>query len=133
MKEMQFKPGFRLSRSDVAILVIGAVGTLLAGSVEWYAGFVVGFVVGHFFLFCNVFRVSRMPELAWAVIFASLAAATIWFGRPGWFATISVSLLATATVIFLELRKPSYHGVMWQRVNPGLEQWWRSRCASSEG
>ena len=38
--------------------------------------FVVGFVVLNFFLFCNVSRIPRCPELIWAVPFEPFAVVT---------------------------------------------------------
>ena len=121
-----FRPGFRLSQLDIAILLVGIVGAVLAGLVAPYAGFVIAFVVGHFFLFCNVFRVSRLPELTWAIIFIGLSTATILVGQPGWLVTALCSLIVTIGIIFREIRKPSYHGVFWRTWNPGLEAWWLS-------
>ena len=126
-----FRPGFRLSQLDIAILLVGIVGVVLAGSVALYAGFVIAFVVGHFFLFCNVFRVSRLPELTWAIIFIGLSTATILVGQPGWLVTALCSLIVTIGIIFREIRKPSYHGVFWRAWNPDLEAWWLSSVHKS--
>ncbi len=126
-----FRPGFRLSQLDIAILLVGIVGAVLAGSVALYAGFVITFVVGHFFLFCNVFRVSRLPELTWAIIFIGLSTATILVGQPGWLVTALCSLIATIGIILLEIRKPFYHGVFWRTWNPDLEAWWLSNVHKS--
>src|SRR6185503_16949754 len=98
-------------------------------SVTWWWGFVPAFVVLHFFLFCNVFRIARPLELAWAVVFVALAGATIVVDQPGWIVTTAVSLVATVIVIALEMRKPSYHGIAWQKINPGLPQWWEANVA----
>lgn len=97
--------------------------------VNWSWGFVIAFVLGHFFLFCNVVRMARPLELAWAGVFVALAAATIMLDTPGWLVTASVSLAATVVVVMVETRKPSYHGVGWQRINPGLPAWWESHGA----
>ena len=126
-----FRPGFRLSQLDIAILLVGIVGVVLAGLVAPYAGFVIAFVVGHFFLFCNVFRVSRLPELTWAIIFIGLSAATILVGQPGWLVTALCSLIVTIGVIFREIGTPSYHGVFWRTWNPDLEAWWLSSVHKS--
>ena len=123
-----FRPGFRLSRLDIVVILVGIVGAVLAGLVAPYVGFVIAFVVGHFFLFCNVFRVSRLPELAWAIIFIGLSAATILVGQPGWLVTALCSLIVTIGVIFREIRKSSYHGVFWRTWNPDLEAWWLSNA-----
>jgi hypothetical protein len=109
------------------VLVLGTFATVVLASFTWWWGFVVGFVLVHFFLFCNVFRLARPPELVWAGIFVACAAATIAADTPGWLITTCVSLLTTATVIALEMRKPSYHGVGWERLNPHLPAWWEKQ------
>lgn len=127
-----FSPGFRLSKLDVAVLVLGAIGSLVIGSIVWWIGFVIAFVIAHFFLFCNVFRLSRPLELIWAAIFVALAAGTVATDFPGWPITAGGSLVATAVVVALELRKPSYHGLGWEWVNPSLSQWWEEEQTASD-
>ena len=122
-----FAPGFRLSVLDMTVLTVGVTAAFaLANTVCWW-GLVFGFVLGHFFLFCNVVRMSRPLELAWAAVFFFLAAATIALGTPGWRVTVSVSLFATVVVVVVQIRKPSYHGVGWRWINPKLPIWWKSR------
>lgn len=133
MQNHTFAPGFRLSGLDVIILVIGVVTALALATVVWWWGFVIGFVLGHFFLFCNVVRMARPLELAWAGVFVVLAAATVAAETPGWLVTASASLVVTAVVVVVEMRKPSYHGLGWQWINPGLPAWWESRMAESRG
>jgi hypothetical protein len=122
----QFRPGFRLSMTDSLVLVAGAAGTMLAAQVEWWMGLIVGFAVGHFFLFCNVFRLARPLELAWSTLFVVLAGSTIITEQPGWKVTIGTTLVATLLVIAEQVRKPSYHGIAWQRLNPNLLEWWEA-------
>jgi hypothetical protein len=124
-----FAPGFRLSLFDTAILAVGATATVALAAIVWWWGFVIGFVVGHFFLFCNVVRLARPLELAWAGIFLILASATIISGAPGWAITAAVSLAATLAVVITEIRKPSYHGLGWQWLNPRLPEWWETHGA----
>jgi hypothetical protein len=121
-----FAPGFRLSALDVIILVVGVVTAFALVMVVWWGGFVVGFVVAHFFLFCNVVRMARFLELAWAGVFVALAAATVALDAPGWPVTATVSLVATVVVVVVQMRKPSYHGLGWQWINPGLPAWWET-------
>ena len=120
-----FSPGFRLSKLDVVVLVLGSVAAAIAASFVWWVGYVIALVIGHFFLFCNVFRISRPLELAWAAVFVGLAGATVASEWPGWLVTTIVTLAMTAIVITLDMRKASYHGVLWERINPGLREWWR--------
>ena len=124
----QFEPGARLSRFDVGVLVVTAIvcGGLATTDAPLIAGGI-AFVVGHFFLFCNIFRIRRGPELIWAALFTGLAAATILAETPGWPITFTVSLLATVVLIAIEMRHPSYHGIAWQRVNPDLPRYWREQ------
>ena len=84
MAASNFAPGFRLSSLDVFVLVGGTVGVTVLFTVMWWYSLVVGLVLAHFFLFCNVFRVSRPLELLWASVFVVLAGATILWGLPSW-------------------------------------------------
>jgi hypothetical protein len=124
MSHPEFSPGFRFSAFDAILLVAGALGAWLAWSRISWLGFIVAFVVGHFFLFCNVFRISRSLELIWAAVFLVLTRFTITTGQPTWTTTATLSLALTAVLICIELRKPSYHGVGWDRFNPNLRRWW---------
>ena len=127
MEKPRFQPGFRMSPIDGAVLVVGATAAGLSWSTSPSTGFVIAYVVGHFFLFCNVFRVARVPELVWAALFLALAVPTIALGQPGWPITISLLLAATVVIVCLEMRKPSYHGVGWKRLNPELPAWWNEQ------
>ncbi|MDP1734587.1 MAG: hypothetical protein Q8L44_09525 [Sulfuritalea sp.] len=131
MPPKPFSPGFRLSVTDVIVLVAGAAGTVLAAQVQWWMGLIVGVAVGHFFLFCNVFRVARPLELAWSALFVVLAGATITFGQPGWPAALSLTLIGTVLVIVAQVRKPSYHGIAWERFNSKLRDWWEAHAKGS--
>lgn len=123
----RFEPGFRISVGDGLILLAGGLAAGWAGSRLPVAGLLVGFVVGHFFLFCNVFRISRRPELIWAAVFSLSAALTLMTGIPGWQVTFAGSMVLAGILIAIEMRKPSYHGVGWKRINPNLREWWDRR------
>ena len=127
-----FKPGFRLDAIDTVVLVAGAAGAVLLSQIEWWMGLIVGLVVGHFFMFCNVFRVSRPLELCWSVTFIALAGSTIVTGHPGWAVTLSGTLAATLLILVIQVRRPSYHGIGWRRLNPKLLEWWDSQCSERD-
>lgn len=77
----------------------------------------IGFVLGHFFLFCNIFRVRRGPELVWTAVF--LANYGLWH-LSGHFWIVGVFLTQIPLTIFLlwrETRKPWYHGIGCRRLN----------------
>ena len=133
MPHLNFRPGFRISVIDIAVLGIGSIAAVVGWQSVWWAGFVIAFVLGQFFLFCNVFRVARKPELIWSALFLAVAAATIVTGVPGWPLTIAASLLATLAIVAREMRKPCYHGIGWRRINPGLEEWWAAQRNEKQG
>src|SRR5262249_4242800 len=70
--------------------------------------------------------IARSSELVWAAIFVGCAAGNIIADTPGWIITAAVSLLVTAAVVIVEMRKPSYHGLAWERINPELPVWWQT-------
>jgi len=132
-RTQEFKPGFRISIIEGMILCAGIVGGSLLGKYIWWAGFAVAFVVLHFFLFCNVFRIRRSPELIWAGVFLLLSGSTILTGLPGWVAAILGSIALSSYFIWRESKDPSYHGVCWERWNPDLRSWWNEYCNPTNG
>lgn len=125
MNETKFNPGFRLSVFDALVLITGAGASIYFASEMWQISFVIGFAVAHFFFFCNVFRIQRKSELIWAACFIILTSATIMTGFPGWSLTAILSLSLSTYLIAKETRKPYYHGIAWQRLNPELPVWWQ--------
>lgn len=123
-KAAEFQPGFRLSEIDVGVLIVGVLFSVLIARFDESFAFVVLFTLGHFFLFCNVIRMSRPLELLWAALFVLLAASTVLTGFPPWIYTFSIMLLVTAILTVVQVLRPSYHGVFWRRLNPDLPQWW---------
>src|SRR4051812_41279141 len=111
MAERKFQPGFRLSALDVVILVIGGAGSAYAITIDRWLGIAIAFVVVHFFLFCNVLRLSRPLELVWAGIFAATAIAAILLKLLLWPAVLAFSSVVSVIVAMIEARRPSYHGV----------------------
>ena len=61
--------GFRLSTIDVVVLVASAALTVILWQPTATYSFIGFLVVIHFFLFCNVFRIPRRPELLWGACF----------------------------------------------------------------
>ena len=80
-------------------------------------------VVGHFFLFCNVFRIRTRLELIWVASF--LANVMTWVGlqRLDWAAMLVIQIPITGAVIAYEMRSPSYHGVFARRINRDLDRY----------
>jgi hypothetical protein len=71
--------------------------------------------VGHFFLFCNVFRLRRSYELIWAGTFLANIIVWKWGGIYSWWTALALQIPVTILVIVAEVRNPSYHGV-WSRA-----------------
>jgi hypothetical protein len=99
----QLKPGFHLSRFDIAVLVITAVVTTILYRIDWRASFCLLLVICHFFLFCNVIRLPRFLELTWAALFLILSGTTFTLAFPGWLMTTVISLLVTVSVVIVHL------------------------------
>ena len=124
---LKFQPGFRLSELDIGFLILGVCAAVLLARLDERLGMAILFVLAHFFLFCNVLRMSRPLELVWAAIFVLLAGSTFYFDLPPWNYTMTVMLVVTLMLAFVQMLQPSYHGVFWRKINPNLEQWWSVR------
>jgi hypothetical protein len=127
MSVPSFAPGWRFSILDGIVLVAGTIAAIGFGSAVWWIGFVIGFTIAHFFLFCNVIRMSRFLELVWSATFVAVCSSTIILEIPSWLLTAVCSLCVTLVVVVLEIRKASYHGVGWRIINPGLPKWWEAK------
>jgi hypothetical protein len=119
--------GFRFSLTDaVALVAFGATVVILHqfGNSLWW---VVAIVAGHFFLFCNIFRVVRRRELIWGSIFVLNIGFWLLLGRLDWFNVLACQLPVSAGVIAWELKAARYHGIFANRLNPALEDYIKGR------
>ncbi|HEX3355887.1 MAG TPA: hypothetical protein VHS31_02805 [Tepidisphaeraceae bacterium] len=132
MTDPLFSPGFRLSSFDILILIVGSAAAVIFASKNLWLGLAIAFVVAHFFLFCNVIRMSRPLELIWAAAFILLAIFVIATGMLSWPITFILSALLTLILATIEVRKPSYHGVGWKKLNPHLTEWWNQHANKNE-
>jgi hypothetical protein len=128
----EFNPGFRISEIDVGVLILGVLISVMVGRWDSSLALAVAFTVAHFFYFCNILRMARVLELGWAFLFTVLAGSTLVAGRPTWNETFLLMLAMTAILSVLQVRTPSYHGVLWKRLNPELPQWWAANQRSSK-
>lgn len=102
--------GFRFSATDaLAILVCGVAtvwGLSELGNVAW----IFPFVLGHFFLYCNIFRVPRKPELVWAGSFVLIATICL-IADVSLLHAMWIVLPVTLGVLIYSIRLPTYHGM----------------------
>ena len=103
-----------MSFFDAMVLLVAAVatGVLLPwlGVIAWL--FVI--VAGHFFLFCNVFRIQRVFELVWAGLF--VLNVSVWYVMDllDWWLVLAVQTPVTITFVAMSFSKKDYHGVFWR-------------------
>jgi hypothetical protein len=110
--------GFRFSRTDGVALAVCLVSCLtLWGLTE---GTIVLFpvVLGHFFLFCNVFRIARRLEYIWSGVFLVNYLGWALSGGFSWLGVLVIQTPVTISLILLMIRSPWYHGIFagkWNR------------------
>lgn len=115
--------GFRFSYVDGIAIVLCTIVTWLAlpafGIIAWLPAI----VLGHFFLFCNVFRIHRTKELIWAGFF--IINFSIWLLLAPLQTPLEWILLTqipiTVFLIGMETRGANYHGVFAKQLNPQLD------------
>lgn len=120
----EFRPGFRLSVFDLVFIGLGAGAAYFAFTLRSLPATIPAYVSFTFFLYCNVFRIRRTPELIWAGVFTILALISFYFGQPSWLVVFVVGIALSIILIAIEMRHPSYHGIFWRSVNPHLPMWW---------
>ena len=121
--------GFRLSVVDVVFIAAAVVGVVLLRDRLRTAVWIIPLAVGHFFLFCNVFRVRRSYELAWVgILFCNLGAWVIT-DRFSWLNVLAVQTPFTLAAFVLEMRSRRYHGIFARRINPHLDDWLKEEAA----
>lgn len=120
-----FKPGFRLSLIDCIVILLAIVGIIHFYEVDKVFSYIIGIIVSHYFLFCNITRMSRVPELIWASSFIILCTLSLQLNIIPIFISFIFAMLITVVLVVLETRKPYYHGVFWQKLNPSLPSWFK--------
>jgi len=118
--------GFRILASDTIVAFVAIAVALFI----WYwaqddkiyqtLAFMPLVILGHFFLFCNVFRVSRKLELIWGIIFILASFADqdwLYAGHrhPGamkiWLSTIIMLSPITVAILIWAIFTEDYHGI----------------------
>ena len=114
--------GLRFSWFDAGAIVMCGAATWLAWS--WLGSMALLFPValGHFFLFCNVFRIYRKYEYIWAVVFVLNVLMWVTLARFDWRLILATQTPVTATVIILQMRSPWYHGIGARKINKRIDE-----------
>jgi len=119
----RFQPGFRISLSDIVFLIVLIVLTLFANNAHWYFAAIALLLPGlQFFLFCNVFRIRRKPELVWMAFYLIFVPVLYLYFPSLWLLAIIPPLFGLALIVN-EFRYIGYHGVLWRWINPDLPEW----------
>ena len=119
--------GFRCSWNDTLVLAVSVPATWWLWSCVGPIAGVVPFAVGHFFLFCNVFRIHRRKELLWAACCLVNVSAWMSAERYDWGLILAMQSPLTVALILWEMRGPHYHGVWARRINPRLDDYLTGR------
>ncbi len=119
--------GFRLSGADIAVLIIGAAASAIGYYILGEVALFIPYVLAHFFLFCNVFRIRRRPEIIWAFAFLLNCCSWVAIGGVNVFGICASQLLVTLSIVLLEIRRPYYHGILADRLNPNLRDYLEGR------
>ena len=78
---MGSRAGFRFGWQDGVAIGLAAGATWIGWGFLGSGALLVPLTLGHFFLFCNVFRLRRSYELYWTVVF--LLNVGVWLFRRG--------------------------------------------------
>lgn len=119
--------GARFSATDGAAIAICAASVWglwspLGPDLRW-AVWIFPVALGHFFLFCNVFRVRRRYELMWTAAFLINFCAWFFAGSFTWLGVLGVQTPITLLAIGAEVRSREYHGIFSRRWNPHLHEY----------
>ena len=123
MSNPNFQPVFRILKHDIPFIIIGLFFMAYFFNSNFDLSLISFFAVSHFFLFCNIFRIRRKPELLWAGVYVLLCYLKNFTYFNNWLLPIGLSISLSSLLIFLETKHPSYHGVFWRKFNPKLESW----------
>jgi hypothetical protein len=91
----------------------------------------IAIVAGHFFLFCNVFRIIRRREFIWAGLFILNVGIWAWFGGLAWYRVLACQIPVTAALIVADMRGPLYHGIFAKKLNSRLNDYLEERPSAS--
>lgn len=113
-------PGFRFSLNDALVLLVSGIVAVLLWKPLPHLSVLLLFVIGHFFLFCNVFRVRRNYEYLWGAVFVVNATLWLLLKPEGFHWALLAQLPVTVAVIVAEMRSDRYHGIGCKWMKKGM-------------
>ena len=117
--------GFRFSIWDAVIVAVMAILTWRLWLVSELLVWLCPMTAGHFFLFCNVFRVGNRAELIWAIALLTNVAFWVFFGTLDWVVIMWIQAPVTIAVIVWAILQKDYHGFGWtlrRRCGGGIQR-----------
>lgn len=79
--------------------------------------FLIPFVLGHFLLFCNTFRVGGERTLIWIGVFLVNVTGFAVFNNIHWFWILSAQSAFTGVLIVQCVLSRNYHGIACEQIN----------------
>ncbi len=108
--------GFRFSTMDAMIFTGGFLATIVLWSLVDCFALLVPYLLGHFFLFCNTFRVGGERSLIWVGTF--LANVYFWPQTQNLFLHLAIQAVITLILIVQCILGRNYHGLACTQINP---------------
>jgi hypothetical protein len=132
--DSMFKPkprkrtwGFRFSPADSVAIGVFAFLAFVFWRWENPLWWMLAIAAGHFFLFCNVFRIMRRREVIWASLFILNVGTWLWLDALNWPHVLGSQIPITIVLILSDMRAPGYHGIFANRLNPQLNEYLEGR------
>ena len=119
--------GFRLSAIDTAVVFVAILSTIAFWRSSNGISSIGLIVVLHFFLFCNVFRIPRLPELLWGGFYLAICTAMLCLDQFTPLFNLACIAPITILVLFWSIRLPTYHGIFARLWNPKLDDYLAGR------
>jgi len=108
--------GFRFSAMDAFIFAGGLLTTIAIWYFDEFFALVIPYLLGHFFLFCNTFRIGGERSLIWVGSF--LANVYIWLNTHNLVILLGIQALITFVLIVQCVLGKNYHGLACVQINP---------------
>ncbi len=119
--------GFRFSVTDFFVLLIAAWSNWFLWGYLEEISLLIAFVVFHFFLFCNVFRIRQKFELIWSAVFLSNFFIWLHFLDANVVGLFATTFIFTIIIIVREFYQPRYHGIFAKKINKSLDLYLKNK------